>query len=170
MSRGIKVSKEGVDVKTAANKDLLISSEFDTFKIAKTGSLVISLSAETVNFSEVIREATYAHGLGYVPFYGPLTRGVLYGLDEYLGGDYAGKLENGGDYILNDIEEVRIPAVGYSPAIAGESVGVFVSSTNLILRVKRFNAMPEDVKFGARKCTLYYTIFHNRVDEQFNLL
>ncbi len=167
---GIKVSKAGVNVETAANKDLLISSNLDTFKIARTGSLVISLPVDTVNASNVIREATYAHGLGYTPFFAPLTRGVIYGIDDYFGGDYQDRLENGGDYVLNDIEEVRIPAAGYSPAIAAEMVGVFIDATNLVLRVNRFSIMPGDVIFGARKCTLYYTIFHNRVDEQFNLL
>lgn len=50
---GIKVSKPGFDVKTCDDKDLIMSSEFNTFKVKAVGST----------------SGTYAHGLAYVPAY-----------------------------------------------------------------------------------------------------
>jgi len=50
---GIKVSRQGHDVKSAADTNLSFSSEFNTLKIAK----IIDMTTET----EV------AHGLGYIP-------------------------------------------------------------------------------------------------------
>jgi hypothetical protein len=167
---GIKVSKEGTDVKTATSKDLLISSEFDTIKIVKTGELVLSLPSETVTGGLSERTTTVAHGFSDIPLYSPMIRGYLYGLDDFLGGDYITRLESGGDYIVNDLSEVRIPAGGYSPALSGEYSSVQINATNLILSVTRFEFMGFPQDFGAREATLYYTIFYNRVDEEFNLL
>ncbi len=50
---GIKMSKPGVDVKTASDKDLSWSSDFKTFKVYKT-----------VKITSV---GTTAHGLNYAP-------------------------------------------------------------------------------------------------------
>lgn len=48
---GMKVSKAGEDVLTCADDELMMSSEFNQFKIAAVGST----------------STTYAHGLAYVP-------------------------------------------------------------------------------------------------------
>jgi len=170
MSKGIKVSIEGVDVKTATDKELLISSQFDTAKVKVTGTLDLELPEEDVSGGFVVHTATVAHGFSDIPLYSPTTRGNLYGLDEFLGGDYIAKISTGGDYIVNDISEVRIPAAAYSSATVGEMASVFIDSTNLILQVDRFEFFGSPVTFGARKATLYYTIFYNRIDEEFDLL
>ena len=52
---GIKVSKPGNDVKTCADTELVMSSEFDLIKIAHSASPTSA--------------GTYTHGLGYAPAY-----------------------------------------------------------------------------------------------------
>lgn len=59
---GIKISKEGFDVKTAADKDLVLTSKLDTIKIAKT-------IATQHNQSGASETLSIAHGLGYSPGY-----------------------------------------------------------------------------------------------------
>lgn len=56
---GIKVSKPGFDVKTAADKDLVFSSKFQTLHIHSRGSGTVTDSGG--------RTITIAHNLGYVP-------------------------------------------------------------------------------------------------------
>lgn len=51
MSWIIKIAKPGFDAKTAADKDLVFSSELNTFKVAAVGNT----------------STTYTHGLGYTP-------------------------------------------------------------------------------------------------------
>lgn len=57
---GIKISKPGFDVKTCADKDLVFSSKFDTFRVHSTG-----IGSFTANGA--LQTATIAHALGYVP-------------------------------------------------------------------------------------------------------
>ena len=52
---GIKVSKPGFDVKTTADKNLVMGSHLNTLKTAGSGDLAAG--------------NTVAHGLGYVPIY-----------------------------------------------------------------------------------------------------
>lgn len=57
---GIKISKPGFDVKTCADKNLVFSSKFDTFRVYSSGigSFTANLATQT---------ATIPHSLGYVP-------------------------------------------------------------------------------------------------------
>ena len=157
---GIKVSKEGASVKTGDAKDLTFTSQLDTFKILRTGSLSISLPEETFSSDNVVRTTSYTHNLGYIPFFLPMVSEQIY-QDHW---------ETGGDYIVNDLGEIRIPAGGYSPSMVAEISTVYSSTTALTLSINRLNALSFAATFGARKATLYYTIFSNRVNEQFNLL
>lgn len=59
---GFKISKEGFDVKSASDKDLVLSSKFDTIKIAKS---VLTQHTQT-GASENL---DISHGLGYSPGY-----------------------------------------------------------------------------------------------------
>lgn len=64
MSYGIKVSKPGIDVVTATEKDLVISSEYPSLKVAQELDMVtISVTYPTGEYR------TFAHGLGYTPTY-----------------------------------------------------------------------------------------------------
>lgn len=55
---GIKISSDGFDVDTAADKDLVLSSKFDSLKVKMTGT--IQGTAGTISVE---------HGLGYVPIF-----------------------------------------------------------------------------------------------------
>lgn len=56
---GVKVSKEGVDVSNAADKDLTLKTGINIFKVSDDNSGTISASSTH----------TTAHGLGHVPFF-----------------------------------------------------------------------------------------------------
>ena len=60
---GIKISKEGFDVKTCDKKDQILNSEANSLKIWMTGNINIS----AVQNSTV--SVNVAHELGYPPFY-----------------------------------------------------------------------------------------------------
>lgn len=56
---GAKVSKEGFDVKTADDEDLILKSGINIFKVSADGSGNVAASGTV----------TVAHGLGVIPFY-----------------------------------------------------------------------------------------------------
>lgn len=159
---GIKISRLGVDVKTASLKELIYSSQFDTQKIKKTGTLTLDLPAETLdlNFGSVSREAKVPHGCNYIPLFLPRISGIAVYTDN--------QVTNGGSYTVNDLEDNDIPIYGYGGMVL-ELVDVLVDSTDLILRVTR-ESFANPVLFGQRTATFFYTIFHNKVDEEMNLL
>jgi len=159
---GIKISKPGIDVKTASDKQLIYSSKFDTLKIKKTGTLTINLPTESFDYNtgQIRREVVTPHGFNDIPFFIPRITGfAVYVNDE---------VSTGGNYTVNDLEERNIPVFGYGDMIL-EIAEVLIDNTNLILRVDRVN-MANMMTFRARTVTLYYTIFYNRVDNTFNLL
>jgi len=59
---GEKISRDGYDVKTATDKQLVLSSKFKTFTIALSGSFNITISS-----GDYRTRTSVAHGLGYVP-------------------------------------------------------------------------------------------------------
>lgn len=59
---GIRISADGVDVKTGADKDMVVTSKYSMLKGSISGSGTIS-----VPFSGVTQTVTIAHGLGYIP-------------------------------------------------------------------------------------------------------
>ena len=174
MSKGIKVSKSGVDVKTAADKDLLISSQFDTFKILRTGELSLSLAEETLNDEQKSYTATYTHNLGYIPFVLPnvivgIGNPAPYVLDFTL---TPAEYRVTTPYIVNDINDVSLPPgpFGFGPAFIYEAIELEVTTTQIKLVITRVcDSLGNDVKFTASVGTLYYTIFYNRVDETMDL-
>lgn len=159
---GIKISKKGIDVKTALPKELIYSSQFDTCKIKKTGTLILDLPSETLDVTNgsVSREAKIPHGCNYIPLFLPRISGIVAYTDN--------QVTNGVSYTVNDLEDNDIPIYGYGGMVL-ELVDVLVDSTDLILRVTR-ESFANPVLFGQRTATLFYTIFHNKVDEEMNLL
>lgn len=163
---GIKVSKKGVDVKTATYKDLIFSSQFDSMKIKKTGSIALNLPSESFGGGPAyetarMHEGIYTHSIGDIPIFLPRITGMI----SYIAGD----VSTGASFTVNDLEEQDIPIYGYGDMVL-EWADVIMKSDKLILRVTRFNLTGSNVTFSARTATLYYTIFHNRADVEFNLL
>ena len=64
---GIKISQSGHDVKTAAKENLVFSSQYDTLKIAKSGSGTILVAHDAYIFTPGKETVEVAHGLGYEP-------------------------------------------------------------------------------------------------------
>lgn len=65
MAYGIKISKAGADAKTAANKDLVLTSEKNMFKVKQSGTTSYTFTGSEP--SGVTTLATIAHNLGYIP-------------------------------------------------------------------------------------------------------
>lgn len=65
MSYGIKVSRPGVDVKTAADKDLSLSSERTAIKCSRARRMVVVCEW---NGTYYVGTNSIAHDLGRVPF------------------------------------------------------------------------------------------------------
>lgn len=59
---GIKVSKEGYDVRNATPINLITSSQFNNIKIIEEGTFSISVGA-----ADTTKSHTITHNLGYVP-------------------------------------------------------------------------------------------------------
>ena len=72
---GFKVSREGYDVKTCNDKDLVMSSSFNLLKTKATG----------------IASGTVAHGLSYIPIFFTTRKITVSGNDRWglIGDDYA---------------------------------------------------------------------------------
>lgn len=59
---GIKVARDGIDVTTATNDQIIMSSEFNLLKIAETGTVTITRNANSAIASQVVN-----HNLGTIP-------------------------------------------------------------------------------------------------------
>lgn len=79
---GIKISKDGFDVKTASIEDLILTSVANQFKIHLQGTLTFTASPQT---------KTVAHGLSYTPSY------IAY--EKVSGNSYYNFRQGGQDYI-----------------------------------------------------------------------
>ena len=62
MERGIRISAPGIDVKTGADKDMVLTSKYPVLKGTISGSGNISIPKDSVGHS-----VTIPHGLGYIP-------------------------------------------------------------------------------------------------------
>lgn len=153
--RGVVVSPDG-NLKTSA---VSVYSGFDTFKIAKTGTLTLNVSQEdlgTDSFPESEHTDSLVHGLGYKPMYFPFVRSL-------------GILDIAGSFNVND----WLGSPSYFDGSGGnlwEYVNISVTSTLLTMSVSRGNYASGSRIFPARTVTLYYTIFYNKIDESFNAI
>lgn len=62
-SLGIRISMDGVDVKTGADEDMVLTSKYSMLKGTISGTGTVSVPRDGT--PEVV---TIAHGLGYIPF------------------------------------------------------------------------------------------------------
>ena len=70
MAYGLKISKENQDVKTATEKNLILTSNRESLKVKLSGGGTYYYSPfeviETINAPQLVK--TYNHNLGYIPF------------------------------------------------------------------------------------------------------
>ncbi len=151
----------GVEVRTDFPYNNSVDTRFDTFKIFKTGTLVLSLPAETIlaDADPVSHETSLTHDLGYPPVYLPST-GVGWNISDatyplnFVLNDYLGKMYSGA---FGKDEEPLL--------------SVWVDSEKLYMKVYRFSrSFGADRNYSARELTMYYTIFYNEIGEEFNML
>ena len=77
MDYGMKISQDGYDVKTADDKNLILTSKFNSLKIAQEASttLLVASGATTTK--------TIPHSLGYAPSHLVLVKSFAYGGTSY---------------------------------------------------------------------------------------
>jgi hypothetical protein len=113
---GIKVSRPGFDVKTAAPNELSFSSEYKTLKVHTSGSGAITDSTRLI---------TIPHNLGYVP---------LFMVHSTMNAGFGGNLFSSGDYVLT-------PA-GLGGILTNPSAGInddlfaYADTTNLYIKAQ----------------------------------
>lgn len=165
---GLKISRAGYDVKTAADKDMIVHSKYNTLKIKKTGRLTVEAPSETLTISSgddpisTNYKASYTHDLGYLPFYLPECNMVNV------------RDEDAGEIYVNDRRNETI-LWSYSPGYyTREYVQLYVTTTQIVLLVRRelnvclFGTCNYEV--DALTAYVDYTLFYNRVDTEFNVL
>jgi len=148
--------------KTTGNfpTDLSLDSRFDTFKIHHTGTLTLTISAETIlaGGSNKTYSTYYEHSLGYPPMYLP-TAGSGWDLG-------VGFIDNI-SFVVNDY----LGYVGAGGGWPGNSrLDVYVDSSKLYMNYVRLANGYLDTDFSAVTVTMYYTTFYNQLGENFNLL
>jgi len=158
---GIKISKENKNVGHCADKDLIISSKFDTLKVGYTGRLTLNVPDWNYNYISTPISKTdstyFTHDLGYIPYYTPRCAG------ESLPGI---TWEPFNIYVNEVIQEG--PFVSYSPPtwIRG-AIDIYTTSTRLYLRtVREYNYSPFPDSDTWKGGTVYvdYTIFRNKMN------
>lgn len=165
----VTVAKDGYNAKTGHPKDMKLDSRFDTFKIYKTGTLTLNApEVTTTEAGEVdTRTAYFEHNLGYIPFYTPLVpyqNELHFIYFNRFGEDIIPEpvnVSNLSDFTLSNI-------LATSPWVS-ERILVYITSTRLYLVFKR-EGYYGGITFPARTINMKYTIFHNRVDEELDLL
>jgi len=160
----ISIARDGYDAQSGHPKDFKVDSRFDTFKVYKTGTLL--LECPSVIAQTDTRTVYFEHNLGYIPFFTPLV-------------PYTTNLHNiyfsGGGYTIptninvSNLSEYNFARVISTSSDEEEVVRVWVTSTRLYLQLFRQNYYGSTT-FEERNITMNYTIFYNRVDEEFNLL
>jgi hypothetical protein len=174
---GIKISKDGVDVRDAEPKDLLVSSEYDTFKIHHTGMIELTAPQVTIEspYEVPFYSGEYVHNLGYKPFTLPYIQTSLVTPTpvEYSSDGSTYVHTPTADYDLNDIASViMLEDPPTEPLIyAKELFRLVVTNTRIILYMGRFcRNIFNPVRFEEMRATLYFTTFYNQVDSELDLV
>jgi len=138
----IKIGVDGESLGETNLSEQRMNTKLDTLKIAKTGTLTLSLPAETITYKSdsVVHTATVAHGLDYPPMYFP-PRTVSTG---FVG-------QQSTDIYVDDTNlYFRAIRCSYGDDAFGSPGG--------------------DKNFSAATLDFDYTIFYNDITEEFNLL
>lgn len=151
---GFRVSKTGKDCTSTNISDLAYDSRFNTFKMAITKQLSISLPNEIVTTSTpVTKTVTYAHGLSYIPFILPLP------LSSWV---------NGNSNYEETVYDLPYSVFTMSLNKIQEAM-LSIDATNITYSVKRSTVIFDDM-FSATTAICNVTIFYNKVNEVINYL
>lgn len=152
----VAISKPGKDVLTCPPYDLAFSAQFDTFKVLTSQSLSISLPNETLTDTVKTYTATYSHNLGYPPVFLPQVIEVL---------NQNEPTNSTATWDVNNESLVLLPGGGFSPALAGESASIYVTTTQIVFEVTRFEFAVSPADFGAHTAQVDVTLFYNQINE-----
>ena len=133
---GFRISKDGVDVKTGVDKDMVLTSKYSVLKGTKTGSgtKVVTVDAEPA-------VVTIPHGLGFVP----------------MAKAYA--QENGTSY-YGEMPVYFLEGDGYDVLYQG-SWWIEMDATNVYLKFEYLNLLGSDLPPTITMNYVYY-IFNDK--------
>lgn len=156
-SFGIRISPEGVDVKTGADKDMVMTSKYSMLKgnITNTGTIAVPRDGAW-------HEETIPHGLGYIPMVQAFfkdTNGTILNPDVYLpmsefyfdGATTLAaqiKADATNIYLRFSVQDLAAPIIGYDSA-GGSNID-FGSDNNALCNIggSTFTAVTGDVCTG----------------------
>lgn len=155
------------DIKKDPDYAHRLDTRYDTFKVFKTGTLSLTLPSVNLAYeASDTRTASVAHGLAYPPVFSPFI--PYYSNVSAFYGNQGLSVPSNID--LNGLEAVRIPkGLGGFVDPYYEEAWVWVDSTNINIEYKRTNYDFDAYTFPAATANLYYTVFLNRIDEEFTL-
>ena len=105
MAYGIKIAKKEYDVKDCVDRDLILSSELNIWKIKSSSTFTLTFGAGSSSASETI-----SHGLAYAPY-----------CEVFI------QVKSGGDYL-------RVPALSWEGGLADYlSISFYVDNANLCI-------------------------------------
>ena len=177
------VIKIGDNTETDPDYKLRLHTGYDSLKVAKTGTLTLNLPAWNAPVAQVKTDPSTGldyteaaektdttnevHGLDYVPYYQPF---VPYRSD--LTEIYKVPIDNiPASFSINELQTVFSPSYAWPSPQYTEWVYVWISDSRIYIDYVRRNWDSANThSFPTRTVTMGYTIFHNRVDEEFNLL
>lgn len=138
----LAIGVDGKNLREISVSEQRMNTKLDTFKIFRTGTLTLSLPAETLAYKSdsVVHVATVEHGLDYPPMYFP-PETVSTGFNGQLSLDV---------YVDDTYLYYRAIRCSY-----GDNA---------------FESPGGDRNFPAETFELNYTIFYNDITEEFNLL
>lgn len=134
MAYGIKISKAGADAKTATNKDLVLTSEKNMFKVKQSGTTSYTFTGSEPSGATTL--ATIAHNLGYVP-------AVMVFFYDHTNNAYSHL-----SYVFS-----------FSGGVFREYISYEVTSTNLIIYYNSEGGPPSD--WSSYQFTFKYYIFYD---------
>lgn len=138
----IKIGVEGQGLSNTNLSEQRMNTKLDTLKIAKTGTLTLSLPAETLAYKADSKSyvASVAHGLNYPPMYFPPST-----------------VSTG--FVAQESTDVYV-----------DSTNLYYRVIRCSLGDDAFENPGGSRVFSAETRTFDYTIFYNDITEEFNLL
>lgn len=153
--------------------DHKLDSFYDTLKVMEGGIGTLTLTIPSVTMAADAEQAVYAefkHGLSYLPVVAPFESLEYFSLNDYYQSDGTTipTTINLNSLATNWVESAY-PRFN-SGLVTWEFVDFWFNSEKLRLKFLRYNTTGGSYTAPARTITLNYTVFLNRLDEEFNLL
>lgn len=163
----------GDNVEEDADYKNRIDSKYQTLKVHMQGTVVGTVPQRTISAGTTEDDfLEVTHGLGYPAVFAPFgISAVGLSLNLYYDGELT-DIPTSIDF--NELNDVMVERWAYALTFATnypEVLTLQIDSNKMYMRHRRQNVdFSGSVTFPARTFTLRYTIFNNRIDEEFDIL